>query len=185
MNDHYREARNIYDSAESISRMYQHTPPTSDPAVTYQLNYLRATAAALVSIAQTLHDNRNQQPTGACPSKGHHPMGTDIVIQSDCVYDHGHTGAHRDAHGRTWQDQPTITTEPSIRCENRGPSNSQCNRVRNHTGPHAGGMAQRWTDNPDTDRCHSVGDTTYPDAPRCVRPDGHTGLHGDAINRTW
>jgi hypothetical protein len=185
MNDHYREARNIYDSAESISRMYQHTPPTSDPAVTYQLNYLRATAAALVSIAQTLHDTRNPQPVGACLSKGHHPMGTDIVIESDCVYDHGHTGAHRDVHGRTWRWEDQSAPETNIRCENRGPSNARCNRVHGHTGDHAGGHAQRWADEKDSDRCHSVGDTMYLDAPRCVRPEGHIGLHGDAINRSW
>lgn len=184
MTDHVANARNILNETSGKLENLQNLSALDESDALFGImNYTRAVAETLLSVAETLRETRNPQPVGACPSKGHHPMGTDIVIQSDCVYDHGHTGAHRDAHGRTWQDQPA--TKPTMRCTEAGPAGAQCNRTRGHTGAHAGGRAQRWTDNTDTDRCHSVGDTTYPDAPRCVRPDGHTGLHGDAINRTW
>lgn len=173
MTDHADEARKLLTD-------YQFR----DPSIGWDEEhaaYQRATALLLLAIHDTLN-RPAPQPPGACPAGIETRYSDTTTDLEPCVYLNGHTGAHRDEHGRTWHTEPIRVP----RCQHHSTDGRQCTLTLEHPGiGHTDLTGTRWTtDNPTPQRMLNTDKqcTHTPDGDRrCLLDPQHPGQH---ITRT-
>lgn len=108
-------------------------PPAA--AVASHAALIRASVYSSLAIADaiTSQDTLNRpadKPTGACPAAIETPYSDTITATDPCIYANGHTGAHRDEHGRTWHTEPIRVP----RCQHHSTDGRQCTLTLEHPG---------------------------------------------------
>lgn len=218
MADYDALIREAADTAERTSKVMERITPlaATDPA---RSAVVAATITAANAIAHTrllasILERLDTPTARPGPCADTYTVGYGAgASRVSCVLNHGHTGAHTDRAGATWQPV-TFDTRDTRRCDNPHPSidGVTCERFPGHDADHLNGCdawrprdtcSAAWGWDPDTvcergtghDGTHTARGVRWGDG-LCAVPDerdpdrvctldtGHVGFHGNG-SRHW